>query len=116
MATARTIKAVADPAILAVDGDLSDPATADRVVGEALESFGRIDTLVNNAGVYLSKPFTDYTAEDFAAVVGVNLIGFFRLTQLAITHMLARERAMWSTSRRPSSTLPTPPPPPRSPR
>jgi NAD(P)-dependent dehydrogenase (short-subunit alcohol dehydrogenase family) len=90
VATARTIKAVADPAILAVDGDISDPATADRVVGEALESFGRIDTLVNNAGVYLSKPFTDYTTEDFAAVVGVNLIGFFRLTQLAITHMLAR--------------------------
>ena len=92
VATARTIKAVADPAILAVDGDISDPATADRIVGEALESFGRIDTLVNNAGVYLSKPFVDYSAEDFAAVVGVNLTGFFRLTQLAITHMLARGR------------------------
>jgi NAD(P)-dependent dehydrogenase (short-subunit alcohol dehydrogenase family) len=88
VATARTIKAVADPAILAVDGDISEPATADRIVGEALESFGRIDTLVNNAGVYLSKPFIDYSAEDFAAVVGVNLTGFFRLTQLAITHML----------------------------
>jgi NAD(P)-dependent dehydrogenase (short-subunit alcohol dehydrogenase family) len=92
VATARTIRAVADPAILAVDGDISDPATADRIVGEALESFGRIDTLVNNAGVYLSKPFVDYSAEDFAAVVGVNLTGFFRLTQLAITHMLARGR------------------------
>ena len=90
VATARTITAVADPVILAVDGDLSDPATAERIVSEAVATFGRIDTLVNNAGVYLSKPFTDYTAEDFAAVVGVNLTGFFRLTQLAIAHMLTR--------------------------
>jgi NAD(P)-dependent dehydrogenase (short-subunit alcohol dehydrogenase family) len=90
VATARTMKDVADPVILAVDGDISDPATADRIVGEALEAFGRIDTLVNNAGVYLSKPFIDYTAEDFGAVVGVNLTGFFRLTQLAVTHMLSR--------------------------
>src|SRR5271154_4885344 len=68
VATARTINAVADPALLAVDGDISDPATADRIVGQALESFGRIDTLINNAGVSLSKPFIDYSAEDFAAV------------------------------------------------
>ena len=90
VATARTIKATEDPVILAVAGDISDPATADRIVGAALESFGRIDTLVNNAGVYVSKPFTDYTAADYATVVGVNLTGFFRLTQLAITHMLER--------------------------
>ena len=90
VATARTIKATEDPAVLAVAGDISDPATADRIVGGALETFGRIDTLVNDAGVYLSKPFIDYTAEDYATVVGVNLTGFFRLTQLAITHMLAR--------------------------
>ena len=57
VATARTIKATEDPAVLAVAGDISDPATADRIVGGALETFGRIDTLVNNAGVYLSKPF-----------------------------------------------------------
>ena len=90
VATARTIKATEDPAVLAVAGDISDPATADRIVGGALETFGRIDTLVNDAGVYLSKPFIHYTAEDYATVVGVNLTGFFRLTQLAITHMLAR--------------------------
>jgi len=88
--TARTIKAADDPVVLPVAGDLSDPATADRIVAETLETFGRIDTLVNNAGVYVSKPFIDYTADDYAAVVGVNLTGFFRLTQLAISHMLAR--------------------------
>ena len=90
VATSRTIKAAEDPVVLAVAGDISDPATADRIVAEALEAFGRIDTLVNNAGVYVSKPFIDYTAEDYAEVVGVNLTGFFRLTQLAISHMLAR--------------------------
>jgi NAD(P)-dependent dehydrogenase (short-subunit alcohol dehydrogenase family) len=90
VATSRTIKAAEDPVVLAVAGDISDPATADRIVAEALEAFGRIDTLVNNAGVYVSKPFVDYTAEDYAEVVGVNLTGFFRLTQLAIAHMLTR--------------------------
>jgi NAD(P)-dependent dehydrogenase (short-subunit alcohol dehydrogenase family) len=90
VAIARTITATEDPAILAVAGDISDPATADRIVDQTLHTFGRIDTLINNAGVYRSKPFTDYTAEDYAAVVGVNLTGFFRLTQLAIAHMLAR--------------------------
>jgi NAD(P)-dependent dehydrogenase (short-subunit alcohol dehydrogenase family) len=90
VATSRTITATDDPVVLAVDGDISDPATADRIVAEALEAFGRIDTLVNNAGVFVSKPFIDYTAEEYAEVVGVNLTGFFRLTQLAISHMLAR--------------------------
>ena len=90
VATSRTIKAAGDPVVLAVAGDIADPATADRIVAEALEAFGRIDTLVNNAGVYVSKPFINYTAEEYAEVVGVNLTGFFRLTQLAISHMLAR--------------------------
>jgi NAD(P)-dependent dehydrogenase (short-subunit alcohol dehydrogenase family) len=90
VATSRTIKAAADPLVHAVAGDISDPATADRIVAEALEAFGRIDSLVNNAGLYVSKPFVDYTADEYAEMVGVNLTGFFRLTQLAITHMLAR--------------------------
>jgi len=90
VATARTIRATEDPVILAVAGDISDPDAADQIVSGALETFGRIDTLVNNAGVYVSKPFIDYTATEYAAVVGVNLTGFFRLTQLAITHMLER--------------------------
>ena len=90
VSTTRTISPGTDPAVLAIAGDVSDPATADRIVGAALETFGRIDTLVNNAGVYVSKPFIDYTADDYASVVGVNLTGFFRLTQLAISHMLSR--------------------------
>jgi NADP-dependent 3-hydroxy acid dehydrogenase YdfG len=69
VAIARTIKPSEDPDTPTVDGDLADPATADRIVGAALERFGRIDTLVNNAGVFISKPFTDYTAADYATVV-----------------------------------------------
>ena len=61
-------------------------------MGTALGRFGHVDTLVNNAGVFISKPFTDYTADEYALVTGVNLGGFFWLTQLAITHMLTRGR------------------------
>jgi NAD(P)-dependent dehydrogenase (short-subunit alcohol dehydrogenase family) len=90
VATSRTIEPTADPDVCTVAGDLSDPLTAERIMDEALQRFGRIDTLVNNAGIYIPKPFTEYTAEDYAAVVGVNLTGFFQLTQCAITEMLAR--------------------------
>ncbi len=90
VAISRTITPAADPDLLTVAGDVSDPATADHVVSQALERFGRIDTLVNNAGVYISKPFIDYTADDFATVIGVNVTGFFHLTQLAVTDMLSR--------------------------
>ena len=90
VATARTMKPTEDPDVLTVEGDIADPATADRVISGALERFGRIDTLVNNAGVFLSKPFTDYTAADYALLVGVNLSGFFWLTRRAIAEMLRR--------------------------
>jgi NAD(P)-dependent dehydrogenase (short-subunit alcohol dehydrogenase family) len=90
VASARTIKPSEDPDVLAVDGDIADPATANRIIGAALDRFGRIDTLVNNAGVFISKPFTDYTAADYARVVGVNLTGFFWLTQRAIAEMATR--------------------------
>jgi NAD(P)-dependent dehydrogenase (short-subunit alcohol dehydrogenase family) len=90
VATARKIEPSQDPDVLTVTGDIADPATADRIIGGALDRFGRIDTLINNAGVYLSKPFTDYTAADYATVVGVNLTGFFWLTQRAIAEMAAR--------------------------
>jgi NAD(P)-dependent dehydrogenase (short-subunit alcohol dehydrogenase family) len=92
VATSRTIKPASDPNVLTVDGDVSDPATTDRIIGRALERFGRIDTLVNNAGVFISKPFTDYTAEDYALMVSVNLTGFFGLTQRAVAEMLKRGR------------------------
>ena len=90
VATARTMKPTDDPDVLTVDGDLADPATADRIVSGALGRFGRLDTLINNAGVYISKPFTDYTTEDYALVVGVNLTGFFWLTQRVIAEMVTR--------------------------
>ncbi len=88
VATARTMKQTEDPEVLTVDGDITEPETTERIIGGALGRFGRIDTLINNAGVFVSKPFTDYTAEDYALVVGVNLTGFFWLTQRAIAEML----------------------------
>ena len=63
VANALTITPSEDPAVLAVEGDVAEPATADRIISEALARFGRIDTLVNNAGVFISQPFTGYTAE-----------------------------------------------------
>src|SRR5690348_12577596 len=90
VASAPTIKPSQDPGLLAVAGDIADPVTAGRITGAALDRFGRVDTLVNNAGVYLSKPFTDYTAADYTTAVGVNLTGFFWLTQAAIAEMATR--------------------------
>jgi NAD(P)-dependent dehydrogenase (short-subunit alcohol dehydrogenase family) len=90
VATARSIEPSTDPGVVTVAGDIADPDTAQRVVIEATERFGRIDTLVNNAGVYIGKPFIDYTLEDFNAIVAVNLAGFFHITTRAIRHMLGR--------------------------
>jgi NAD(P)-dependent dehydrogenase (short-subunit alcohol dehydrogenase family) len=90
VASARKIKPSEDPDLLTVVGDIADPDTADRIADAALDQFGRIDTLVNNAGVFVSKPFTDYTAEDYAAITGVNLAGFFWVTRRAIAEMVTR--------------------------
>jgi NAD(P)-dependent dehydrogenase (short-subunit alcohol dehydrogenase family) len=90
VASARSIKPSEYQDLLTVAGDIAEPATADRIIDAALERFGRIDTLVNNAGVFISKPFTDYTAADYALVTGVNLAGFFWLTQRAIAEMVTR--------------------------
>ncbi|QBR01606.1 SDR family NAD(P)-dependent oxidoreductase [Paraburkholderia pallida] len=87
VATARSIKPTDDSNILAIAGDIADPATARRVIAEGVARFGRIDTLVNNAGIFIAKPFTNYTAEDYAAITGVNLAGFFNITQLAVAEM-----------------------------
>jgi NAD(P)-dependent dehydrogenase (short-subunit alcohol dehydrogenase family) len=90
VATARTIKPSDDPNIVTVAGDIGDRATAQRVVSQALERFGRIDTLVNNAGIYIGKPFTQHSVDDYAAVVNVNMAGFYHITQLAIAEMEKR--------------------------
>ncbi|HTK66910.1 MAG TPA: SDR family oxidoreductase [Pseudonocardia sp.] len=89
VATSRSIRPSGDPGVLAVPGDIADPATAARVIDAGVREFGRIDTLVNNAGIFVAKPFTEYTAEDYAAIVGVNLTGFFAITQRAVAQMLA---------------------------
>jgi NAD(P)-dependent dehydrogenase (short-subunit alcohol dehydrogenase family) len=88
VANSRSIKPGASPELLQVAGDIGDEKTAKRVVGETLEKFGRIDTLVNNAGIFIPKPFTDYTAADFTNMISVNLAGFFHVTQLAVAQML----------------------------
>jgi NAD(P)-dependent dehydrogenase (short-subunit alcohol dehydrogenase family) len=90
VANALTIKPSAEEDLLTVAGDIADPATADKIAEAALNRFGRIDTLVNNAGVFVSKPFTGYTAADYALVTGVNLAGFFWLTQRVIGEMARR--------------------------
>src|SRR4051794_33583583 len=73
-----------------VDGHIGEPATAARIVATALSRFRSIDVLVNNAGIFFTKPFTDYTAEDFQALVSTNLEGFLYVTQLAVKQMLAQ--------------------------
>ncbi|MEI5011040.1 SDR family oxidoreductase [Streptomyces sp. PmtA] len=88
VATSRSIAASDDPEVVTVQGDIADRATAERVITAAVERFGRVDTLVNNAGIFIAKPFTEYTEDDYDAVLGVNLNGFFRITQLAVEHML----------------------------
>ena len=90
VASAATLKPSKDPEVLAVEGDIADPASAGRVVGGALDRFGRIDTLVNSPGVFIAKPFTDYTAADYALVAGAGLAGFFWVTQRAIAEISRR--------------------------
>ncbi len=86
--TARSIGAGDAPDFLTVEGDISEAGTAEAVIEGALERFGRIDSLINNAGIFIGKPFTDYTADDYAAVTAVNLAGFFHITQRAIRQMV----------------------------
>ncbi|HXB66379.1 MAG TPA: SDR family oxidoreductase [Solirubrobacteraceae bacterium] len=88
IATARSIERSEDEGIVTFEGDIADPDTAQRIVDAAVERFGRIDTLINNAGIYIGKPFMDYTLQDFNALVAVNLAGFFHMTTRTIKHML----------------------------
>ena len=79
------------PKLALVDGDIGQASTAARVTETAISTFGSIDALVNNAGIFLVKPFLDYTAEDVERLVSTNLAGFIHLTQLAIRQMLAQK-------------------------
>src|SRR6201981_207577 len=90
VAIARSIRQSDDRDILAVPGDIADRRTAEHSIAEGVARFGRIDTLINNAGVFIAKPFTQYNDADYAAVLGVNLAGFFHMTQLAIDEMEKR--------------------------
>jgi NAD(P)-dependent dehydrogenase (short-subunit alcohol dehydrogenase family) len=88
VANSRSIADSRDPELLAIAGDITDPGTAKRIVTAAVERFGRVDTLINNAGVFIAKPFTAYTAQDYALATGVNVSGFFLLTQRVVAQML----------------------------
>jgi len=87
VATSRNIKPSDNPNVITVAGDVADRETAQRVINEAVTKFGRVDTLINNAGIFIAKPFTAYTADDYAAITGTNTAGFFNMTQLAIEQM-----------------------------
>jgi NAD(P)-dependent dehydrogenase (short-subunit alcohol dehydrogenase family) len=90
VATSRSIAPSKDDEVLAIAGDIRDRATAQKVVAAAKERFGRIDTLVNNAGVFIAKPFTEYTQEDFDKVTGTNVTGLFHITQLVLAEFLSQ--------------------------
>ncbi|NPC57440.1 SDR family NAD(P)-dependent oxidoreductase [Caenimonas soli] len=87
IATSRSIKPSDDPDILAVAGDIGSADTAKRIVSQGLERFGRIDSLVNNAGIFIAKPFTQYTQADFLSKIATNVAGFFHITQAAVEVM-----------------------------
>ena len=90
VANSRSIEASDDPMVLAVAGDIGQAGVGRRVIDAAVERFGRVDTVINNAGIFIAKPFTDYTDEDYDEVAGVNLCGFFDISRSAIAAMLAR--------------------------
>ncbi|MEV1243659.1 SDR family NAD(P)-dependent oxidoreductase [Nonomuraea sp. NPDC050022] len=91
VANSRSIADSDDPMVRAVAGDIAASGVGARVIEQGLKAFGRIDTLVNNAGLFVSKPFTDYTDEDYDLVTGVNLRGFFEISQRAIEAMLSQD-------------------------
>src|SRR5262245_3309371 len=90
IANSRTIGEPSQPEIVTVAGYIADPTTAERLVETAVSRFGRIDTLINNAGAFLAKPFTDYAPEDYASLMSVNVLGFFHVTRRVISRMLTQ--------------------------
>jgi len=88
--TSRSIHSGDGSDYVTVQGDIAEPETARRVVEQALDRFGRVDSLINNAGIFISKPFTEYTPDDFASITAVNLAGFFHVTQHSIRQMVTQ--------------------------
>ncbi|MGO9517753.1 MAG: SDR family NAD(P)-dependent oxidoreductase [Candidatus Korobacteraceae bacterium] len=98
VATSRNVSGAGFPAsanLALVDGDIGHSATAERVTQTAIAKFGSIDSVVNNAGIFAAKPFTDYTADDFHRFVSTNLEGFLFITQLAVKQMLRQGSGGW---------------------
>jgi NAD(P)-dependent dehydrogenase (short-subunit alcohol dehydrogenase family) len=91
VANSRNIAESDDPMVLTVAGDIGRPGVGAVIIDAALTRFGRVDTLVNNAGIFVSKPFTDYTDEDYEAVMGVNVRGFFEISRAAVRAMTSRD-------------------------
>jgi NAD(P)-dependent dehydrogenase (short-subunit alcohol dehydrogenase family) len=87
VATSRSIDPSNDDGIVTVPGDIADRRTAERAIREGVTRFGRVDTLVNNAGIFIAKPFTQCTEADYEAILSVNVTGFFHITQLAVEQM-----------------------------
>lgn len=87
VANSRRIAESDDPMVLTVAGDIGEPGVGQRIIDAAVARFGRVDTVVNNAGIFIAKPFTEYTDADYDAITGVNLRGFFELTRAAIPAM-----------------------------
>src|SRR3989440_10380117 len=87
----QSAEVAASNRVALVDGHIGEPATAAKIVDTALARFQSIDALVNNAGIFFTKPFTDYTSEDFRSLVSTNLEGFLYVTQLAVKQMLAQK-------------------------
>ncbi len=90
VASSRSIAAADEDDYLTVSGDIAEARTARNVVEQTLSRFARIDCLVNDAGVFIGKPFTDYTSDDYVLITSVNLTGFFHLTQLVIGQMVTQ--------------------------
>jgi len=92
VANSRNITMSDDPMVLAIAGDIAQPGVGQRIVDAGLERFGGIRTVVNNAGIFISKPFTEYTDADYDAITGVNLRGFFEVSRAAVSAMLSGGR------------------------
>jgi NAD(P)-dependent dehydrogenase (short-subunit alcohol dehydrogenase family) len=101
VATSRNVtkaKLPSSPNLALVDGDIGQSSTAEKVVQTAISKFGSIDHVVNNAGIFIAKPFVDYTPQDFKALVSTNVEGFLYVTQLAVKQMLAQGKGGSVTS------------------